>query len=355
HFMPEEEEAKGGGGGCDLFSGKWVRDYSLPPLYEEWECPYIDPQITCLEHGRPETDFRHWRWQPHGCSIPSFNSSLMLEALRGKRMMFVGDSLTRGQFTSMVCLLHGIIHDDDKSFESHGSSTVFTAKGYDATIEFYWAPFLLESNADDPKWHRVTDRAIRNGSIDKHGEAWKGADILIFYTYIWWVKGLSILPSEGSITDNDSMRVGIKMDDGYRLAMKSLVEWINENMDPRRQRAFFTSMSPSHQWSYRWGGANGGNCYNETTILEDENFFGAERSLMRIASEELGRSEFPITFLNITHLSSARKDAHTSIYQKKWGIPTEKLIADPARLADCIHWCLPGLQDVWNQLLFSKL
>lgn len=55
--------------GCDLFSGRWVRDYSRP-LYEEEECPYIQPQLTCQEHGRPDKDYQHWRWQPHGCSIP---------------------------------------------------------------------------------------------------------------------------------------------------------------------------------------------------------------------------------------------------------------------------------------------
>jgi hypothetical protein len=52
----------------------------------------------------------------------------MLETLRGKRMMFVGDSLNRGQYVSMVCLLHRLIPEDQKSMETFGSLTVFTAK-----------------------------------------------------------------------------------------------------------------------------------------------------------------------------------------------------------------------------------
>lgn len=55
--------------GCDVFSGSWVHDDSRP-LYEEAECPYIQPQLTCQEHGRPDKDYQHWRWQPHGCSLP---------------------------------------------------------------------------------------------------------------------------------------------------------------------------------------------------------------------------------------------------------------------------------------------
>ncbi|KAK6135771.1 hypothetical protein DH2020_030466 [Rehmannia glutinosa] len=338
--------------GCDLFSGKWVQDYGRP-LYEEWECPYLEPQLTCQEHGRPEKDYRYWRWQPHGCSIPSFNATLMLEALRGKRMMFVGDSLNRGQYTSLICLLHRIIPQNAKTMEVIDSVTVFTAKDYGATIEFYWAPFLLESNADDPFKHRVTDRIVRNGSIDKHGDHWKGADILVFNTYIWWISGLRVL--RGSFEDEVKDIVEIAKEDAYRIAMKSLVKWINKNIDPENTRVLFTSMSPTHQWSYKWGGDPKGNCYNETTMIQNPNYFGAEESLMHVATEELNKSTVPITFLNITHLSSARKDAHTSIYKQPWGPLTDAQLANPKSYADCIHWCLPGLQDIWNELLFSKL
>lgn len=58
----------------------------------------------------------------------SFNATLMLETLRGKRMMFVGDSLNRGQYISMVCLLHRLIPENAKSMETFNSLTVFTAK-----------------------------------------------------------------------------------------------------------------------------------------------------------------------------------------------------------------------------------
>ncbi|OMP12041.1 hypothetical protein COLO4_03497 [Corchorus olitorius] len=57
-------------GSCDIFSGRWVRDELTRPLYDESECPYIQPQLTCQEHGRPDTDYQKWRWQPHGCDLP---------------------------------------------------------------------------------------------------------------------------------------------------------------------------------------------------------------------------------------------------------------------------------------------
>lgn len=55
---------------CNIFDGKWVRDKESKPMYEEWECPYIQPQLTCQEHGRPDRDYQNWRWQPNGCDLP---------------------------------------------------------------------------------------------------------------------------------------------------------------------------------------------------------------------------------------------------------------------------------------------
>jgi hypothetical protein len=61
--------------GCDISKGEWVYDEAARPLYSEEECPYIQPQLTCKEHGRPDTAYRHWRWQPRGCDLPRYGVS----------------------------------------------------------------------------------------------------------------------------------------------------------------------------------------------------------------------------------------------------------------------------------------
>ncbi|KAM6583071.1 hypothetical protein CsatB_010073 [Cannabis sativa] len=216
---------------CDIFSGRWVWDESRP-LYEESDCSYIQSQLTCMEHGRPDKNFRNWRWQPHRCQLP-------------KRKPF-----------------------DDK------------------------------------------------------------------------IKDI----------------VELSTDDAYRMAMKSMLRWVRRNMDPKKTRVFFTSMSPIHDKSIGWGGKAGGNCYNETKIIEDPNYWGSDRrSILKVSGDVLSKSKYPITFLNITQLSSYRKDAHTSIYKKQWNPLTPHQLANPISYADCVHWCLPGLQDTWNELLFAKL
>uniref|UniRef100_A0A1J3J8H6 Protein trichome birefringence-like 33 n=1 Tax=Noccaea caerulescens TaxID=107243 RepID=A0A1J3J8H6_NOCCA len=342
---------------CDVFSGKWVRDETSRPQYEEWECPYIQPQLTCQERGRPDKDYQFWRWQPNHCDLPSFNATLMLETLRGKRMMYVGDSLNRGMYVSMICLLHRLIPDDQKSIKTSGSLTVFTAKEYNATIEFYWAPFLLESNSDDAIIHRVSDRVVRKGSINKHGRHWKGVDIIVFNTYLWWMTGLKMKILQGSFDDEEKVITEVSTEDAYRMGMKSMLRWVKNNMDRKKTRVFFTSMSPTHAKSIDWGGEPGQNCYNQTTLIEDPNYWGSDcrKSIMKVIGEVFGRSKTPITLLNITQMSNYRKDAHTSIYKKQWSPLTAEQLENPTSYADCVHWCLPGLQDTWNELLFAKL
>ncbi|CAI9772195.1 unnamed protein product [Fraxinus pennsylvanica] len=341
--------------GCDIFSGRWVRDETRP-LYEEDDCPYIPAQLACQKYGRPDKDYQRWRWQPHNCSIPSFNATLMLESLRGKTMMFVGDSLNRGQFISLVCLLHKVIPEHAKSMVLKDSKRTFIAKEYNATIEYYWAPFLLESNSDNAIVHRVTDRIVRNGSIDKHGQRWKGADIIVFNTYLWWMAGEKFKILRGSFDDKIKDIVKVPTVEAYSMAIRTMLRWIEQNVDLKKTRVFFSSMSPSHEKSKDWGGDPNGNCYNETKMIEDPTYWGSNtwKNIMQAIGELFSETNIPITFLNITQLSNYRKDAHTTIYKKQWAPLTPEQIANPISYADCVHWCLPGVQDNWNELFFAK-
>lgn len=44
----------------------------------------------------------------------------MLELLRGKRLVFVGDSLNRNMWESLVCILRNSVKDHSKVYEASG-------------------------------------------------------------------------------------------------------------------------------------------------------------------------------------------------------------------------------------------
>lgn len=46
----------------------------------------------------------------------------MLELLRGKRLVFVGDSLNRNMWESLVCILKNLAKDPKNVYEANGRS-----------------------------------------------------------------------------------------------------------------------------------------------------------------------------------------------------------------------------------------
>ncbi|XP_060668497.1 protein trichome birefringence-like 33 [Ziziphus jujuba] len=87
-------------------------------------------------------------------------------------------------------------------------------------------------------------------------------------------------------------------EDACRMEMKSMLRWVRLNMDPKKTRVFFTSMSPSHGKCIDWGGVEGGNYYNETTIIEDPAYWGSDcrKNVMKVIGEVFGKKLFPSHF-----------------------------------------------------------
>lgn len=77
---------------------------------------------------------------------------------------------------------------------------------------------------------------------------------------------------------------------------------------------------------------------------------------MEIVRDALEKVKLDVTLLNITQLSEYRKDGHTSVYgERKGKLLTREQRSDPKNFADCIHWCLPGVPDTWNEILYAHL
>lgn len=71
---------------------------------------------------------------------------------------------------------------------------------------------------------------------------------------------------------------------------------------------------------------------------------GRDRSVFSDTILEVAKNmKAPINVLHITSMSAFRSDAHVGKWSNNPSVP------------DCSHWCLPGVPDVWNEILLSYL
>lgn len=171
------------------------------------------------------------------------------------------------------------------------------------------------------------------------------------FSRFWW----------GSFEEEDRIAKTVEILRSYKMALSTWSNWIEFHVDPNKTRVFFMSFSPTHQRAIVWGGRIGQNCYNETDPITREDGYGARGSDDKMVSivvkkvEELRERGLKVQMINITEFSQYRKDGHPSIYRKQWDPLTEEQQSNPTTYSDCIHWCLPGVPDAWNELLYAHI
>lgn len=93
---------------------------------------------------------------------------------------------------------------------------------------------------------------------------------------------------------------------------------------------------------------DGGVCDAATEPEQDDKKLQPESwNNQYIANATKETSNPKVRLLNITYLTGFRKDGHPSKYREP-GTP----VGAPQ---DCSHWCLPGIPDTWNQILYAQL
>ncbi|CAI9088867.1 OLC1v1023315C1 [Oldenlandia corymbosa var. corymbosa] len=337
HFLSPKDQSSQSFIGCDIFNGRWNYDDTYP-LYHASSCPFIEKSFDCEGNGRPDHQYLKYRWKPNGCDLPKFSGLNFLKMFKGKKILFVGDSLSLNQWQSLTCMLHAALPQSKFTTQKKGDLSTLTFPEYEVSLMLSRNAFLVDLVQEKK------GRVLKLNSI-QNGDAWIGYDMLIFNTWHWWLhKGR--LKSWDYIQDGNKLYRDMDRLVAFGKGLRTWAKWVDSNINSSKTQVFFQGISPTHYNGKEWNPSTAKSCIGETQPIMDSSYPGGSLPAVGVVKGMLANMSTPVTLLDITTLSQLRKDGHPSLYDS----------ADANHQGnDCSHWCLAGVPDTWNEILYGIL
>ncbi|KAF3437459.1 hypothetical protein FNV43_RR20212 [Rhamnella rubrinervis] len=320
-------------GKCNGYKGSWVMDDSYP-LFDSRTCPFIRKEFDCLKYGRPDQLYLKYRWQPSNCNLPRFDARDFLRRFKGKKIMFIGDSLSLNHYESLVCLLHAAVPHSSITVSLNGSFSTTIFKDYGVSLMLFSSHYLVDIE------NEKIGRVLRLDSL-KNGGVWKQMDVLVFNTWLWWYRRGPKQPWDYVQDGNKTLKDMDRMV-AFRKALTTWAKWVDSTVNTSKTKVIFQGISPSHYNGMEWNETGIKNCAKETKPVSGSVYPGGLPLASYVVKSVLSGIRKSVHLLDITTLSQLRKDAHISSY-------------NAFRRMDCTHWCVAGLLDTWNELLYAFL
>ncbi|KAK4742376.1 hypothetical protein SAY87_000377 [Trapa incisa] len=344
---------------CDLFTGDWIPNPS-GPVYTNESCPFIESHQNCMKNGRPDTGYLYWRWIPRSCSLPQFDAKKFLELMRDKTWALIGDSISRNHVQSVLCLLSTVEKPIELYHDEEYRSRRWWIPAYNFTISVIWSPFLVKAAIfEDFNGVSTSEVKLYLDELDpKWTDIYQNLDYMIISTGKWFLKS-SIYYEDGSIVgchicDQSQNATELGFDFAYEKTLHKVMDFISRS--GHKGLIFFRTSTPDHFENGEWH--NGGGCPRTKPAREGEVGLNLLNKILRDielkefekASKEARRNGVKLRLLDFTNLTLFRPDGHPGPYRQFQPFSHGE---DAKVQNDCLHWCLPGPIDSWNDVIMQ--
>lgn len=229
---------------------------------------------------------------------------------------------------------------------------------YNFTVATFWSPFLVRSKEADPNGPTLT--GLFNLYLDEFDEDWTTQidkfDYIIISAGHWFFRP-SFYYEDGRVIGCNFCQIDNVTDltkyYGYQKAFRTAFRAIN-GLKNFKGTTFLRTFAPSHFANGIWN--QGGNCVRTRPFRSSETrldgfnleLYMTQLGEFKIAQEKGRKRGLNFRLLDTTQAMLLRPDGHPSRYGH-W--PHENVTL----YNDCVHWCLPGPIDSWNDFLLHML
>ncbi|GFP80074.1 protein altered xyloglucan 4 [Phtheirospermum japonicum] len=345
---------------CDYSNGEWIPN-NLGPLYNGTTCDTIKTGQNCMVYGRPDEDYLHWKWKPKTCELPRFDPIIFLKLLKNKHVAFVGDSLARNQLESLLCMLATV--SKPNLYYTNGDDNKFRKWHFDdphnVNVSIYWSPFLVSGV------EKTNERNYNTLYLDLVDENWakdlENIDMLVLSVGHWYLYS-GIYYNNNSVLGchfhENCTEIGFY--DIYGKALKTVFQSVIEKNYKHAVSVFLTTYQPHHfegEWD-KFGACPKTRPYKESEYgLEGMNEEMRKVGVKNVREVKLRadiefKNNVRFEALDVTKMALLRPDGHPGPYKNPF--PFANGILERVQ-NDCVHWCLPGPIDTWNEILLAVI
>ncbi|KAL5068429.1 hypothetical protein RYX36_019316 [Vicia faba] len=347
---------------CDLYHGNWVHD-PLGPLYTNNTCPVLTQMQNCQGNGRPDKDYENWRWKPSQCDIPRFDPRKFLELMRGKTLAFIGDSVARNQMESMLCILWQVEVPKNRG---NRNMQRYYFRSASVMIVRIWSSWLVKVTSEPYAYAPAgVDKLHLDAPDVKLMEHIPNFDVVVLSSGHWFAKkSVYILNNEivgGQLWWPDKSKL-MKVNNiqAFGISVETILTALATH-PTYKGLTIVRSYSPDHYEGGAWN--TGGSCTGKVKpiplgeLVENgftDTMYGQQVTGFNNAVKKGTTNPSKLKLLDITQMFQYRHDGHPGPYRSPDPNKITKRGPDgrpPPQ--DCLHWCMPGPVDTWNELVLE--
>ncbi|RRT34624.1 hypothetical protein B296_00057090 [Ensete ventricosum] len=249
-----------------------------------------------------------------------------------------------------------IYHDEQyKSRTWHFPSHNFT-------ISLIWSPFLIKAEIfENDDGESKSENQLHLDTVDENWTSqYNSFDYMVISGGQWFLKTAVYMENNTDVGCHYCPKLNLSelgYEYAYSKTLKSVFHFVATS--EHKPIIIYRTWAPDHFEYGQW--FSGGVC-NRSAPYKAGEFDGREvdRVMRKIELEEFNRAvaldrteqAAHLKLLDTFQLSLLRPDAHSGPYRRFHPFEKDK---NAKVQNDCLHWCLPGAIDAWNDLIMKLI